>query len=75
MGRFTTWFIFGSKEYCDYIKCKYISKKKPDVEILQKRLVLRDDDLNTMIGKVVSALECNISSLINPKRISGQDKD
>ncbi len=67
--------FFGSKEYCDYIKCKYISKKKPDVEIPQKRLVLRDDDLNTMIGKIVSALECNISSLINPNRISGQEKD
>ncbi|MCP4252842.1 MAG: hypothetical protein GY775_05445 [Candidatus Scalindua sp.] len=28
-----------------------------------------------MIGKIVSALECNISRLIDPKRISGHEKD
>ncbi|MGR3293989.1 MAG: hypothetical protein ACUZ9M_08270 [Candidatus Scalindua sp.] len=67
--------LFGSKEYCDHIKSKYISKKKPDVEIPQKRLILRDGDLNTTIRKAASALECNASSLINPKRISGLDKD
>ncbi len=67
--------LFGSKEYCDHIKSKYISKKKPDVEIPQKRLILREGDLNTTIRKAASALECNISSLINPKRISGLDKD
>ncbi len=53
-----------SNEYCDYIKTKYISKKKPDVEIPQKRLVLREEDLNTTIRRAASALECNISSLI-----------
>lgn len=67
--------FFGSKEYCDYIKSKYISKKKPDVEIPQKRLVLRGEDLNATIRKAASALECDISDLINPKRISGLDKD
>ncbi len=67
--------LFGSKEYCNYIKSKYISKKKPDIEIPQKRLVLREEDLNTTIRKAASVLECDIRSLINPKRISGLDKD
>lgn len=67
--------IFGSKEYCDYIKSKYISKKKPDVEIPQKRLVLGKRGLNTTIRKVASILECCISSLISHKRLSGLDKD
>lgn len=66
--------LFGSKEYCDYIKPKYISKEKPDIEIPQKRLIIREEDLNTTIGKTASALECNISNLISPKRISGLDK-
>ena len=67
--------FFGSKEYCEHIKSKYILKKKPDTEIPQKRLLLREDDLNVMIRDVASALECKISCLINPKRISGLDKD
>ncbi len=41
--------LFGIKEYCDYIKSKYILKKKPDVEIPQKRLLLREEDVNTII--------------------------
>ena len=66
--------LFGSKEYCDYIKSKYISKKKPDVEIPQKRLILREENLETTIRTAVSVLECDISSLINPKRLKGPDK-
>lgn len=67
--------LFGSKEYCEHIKSKYLSKKKLDVEIPQKRLVLREDDLNTIIRKAASVMECNISDLINPKRISGLEKE
>jgi hypothetical protein len=50
-------------------------QKKPNVEFPQKHLVLRGEDFNTTLRKATSALECNISSLINPKRISGLDKD
>ena len=67
--------LFGSKEYCDYIKSKYISKKKPDVESPQKRLILREENLQTTIRTAASVLECDISSLINPKRLKDPDKD
>ncbi len=61
--------------YCEYIKSKYISKKKPDVEIPQKRMILGEENLNTTERKAASALECDIKSLINPKRINSLDKD
>jgi DNA-binding CsgD family transcriptional regulator len=37
--------------------------------------MLREEDLNTTIRKAASVLECNISSLINSKRITGLDKN
>lgn len=32
--------FFGSKEYCNQVKSKYVTTKEPDVEIPQKRLFL-----------------------------------
>ncbi len=50
-------------------------KRKPDVEIPQKRMIFREEDLNTTVRKAAPALECDINSLINAKRVSGLDKD
>ncbi|MDR4510069.1 MAG: transposase [Candidatus Brocadiaceae bacterium] len=68
--------LFGSKEYCNQIRSKYLTKKEPDVEIPQKRLFLREEDVNVVLERTASAMGCNISALINPKRIrSGLEKD
>ncbi|ODS34383.1 MAG: hypothetical protein SCARUB_00514 [Candidatus Scalindua rubra] len=67
--------FFGSKEFCNQVKSKYMSKKEPDVDIPQKRLFLREENLNTVLERTASAMNCNINTLINPKRISGLDKD
>ncbi len=51
-------------------------KRKPDVEIPQKRMIFREEDLNTTtVRKAASALECDINNLINAKRVSGLDKN
>ena len=53
-------------------KVKIRGKKET---LYQKRLFLREEDLNTALGRAASAMECNIGALINPKRLSGLDKD
>ncbi|WP_347273038.1 transposase [Candidatus Kuenenia sp.] len=67
--------FFGSQEYCKKVKSKYMGDKEPDVEVPQKRFFLREEDLNTVLGRAAAAMECDISALINPRRINGQEKD
>lgn len=67
--------FFGSQEYCKKVKSKYMGDKEPDVEVSQKRLFLREEDLNTVLGRAAAAMECDISALINPRRINGPEKD
>ena len=43
--------FLGVKSIAIILSPKYILKKKPNVEIPQKRLVLRGEDLNTAIQK------------------------
>lgn len=67
--------LFGSREFCNTIKSKHISKKS-NIEIPQKRLLLREEEnLIAITRKAASALELDISGITNSLRISGPDKD
>ena len=52
--------FLGSEQFIERIKSRYLSEK-PDVEIPQKRQVLRDTDPETILKKAAQVLKCNIN--------------
>ena len=50
--------FLGSQKFIDRIKSGYLSEK-PDVEIPQKRQVLRDTHPKTILEKAAKVLKCN----------------
>ena len=73
MGRFSAWSFLGSQKFVDRIKSKYLSEK-PDVEIPQKRHVLRDTNPKTILKKAAKVLKCNTSDFLQSSRISDSNK-
>lgn len=65
--------FLGSEQFIERIKSRYLSEK-PDVEIPQKRQVLRDTDPETILKKAARALKCNISDFLPSARISNSHK-
>jgi len=65
--------FLGSQEFVDYIRSKY-SSEKPDVEIPQKRHVLRDTNPKTILEKAAKVLQCNTKDFLQSARISDADK-
>jgi len=52
---------------------KYLSEK-PDVEIPQKRQVLRDTNPETILKKAANVLKCNTNDFLQSSRISDSNK-
>ena len=52
---------------------KYLSEK-PDVEIPQKRRVLRDTDPKTILENAAKVLKCNTNDFLQSSRISDSNK-
>ena len=65
--------FFGSQKFVDRIRSNYLSEK-PDVEIPQKRHVLRDINPKTILEKAARVLQCNINDFLQSARISDSDK-
>ncbi|MDR4503815.1 MAG: hypothetical protein MRK01_03355 [Candidatus Scalindua sp.] len=73
MGRFSTWPFFGSQEFIDRIKSQYLSEN-PDVEIPQKRQVLRDTNPEKILKIAAKVLKCDTGVFLRSSRISDSDK-
>ena len=65
--------FLGSQKFTDRIKSKYLSEK-PNVEIPQKRQVLRDNNPKTILKKAAKVLECNTNDFLESSRISDSNK-
>ena len=65
--------FLGSQKFTDRIKSKYLSEK-PDVEIPQKRQVLRDANPKTILEKAAKVLKCNTNDFLQSSRISDSNK-
>lgn len=65
--------FLGSQKFVDRIKSKYVSEK-PDVEIPQKRQVLRDTNPKTILEKAAKILKCNTNDFLQSPRICHSDK-
>ncbi|OQY98313.1 MAG: hypothetical protein B6D35_12505 [Candidatus Brocadia sp. UTAMX2] len=65
--------FLGSEQFIERIKSRYLSEK-PDVEIPQKRQVLRDTDPETILKKAAQALKCNTTDFLPSARISNSHK-
>ena len=65
--------FLGSQKFVDRIKSKYLSEK-PDVEIPQKRQVLRDTNPKTILKKAAKVLKCNTNDFLQSSRISDSNK-
>ena len=65
--------FLGSEQFVKRIKSRYLSEK-PDVEIPQKRQVLRDADPEAILKKAARVLKCNISDFLPSARISNSHK-
>ena len=65
--------LFWDPKFVDRIKSKYLSEK-PDVEIPQKRHVLRDTNPKTILKKAAKVLKCNTSDFLQSSRISDSNK-
>lgn len=65
--------FFGSQKFVDDIRSKYLSEK-PDVEIPQKRHVLRDTNPKIILEKAAKVLRCNTNGFLQSARICDSDK-
>ena len=65
--------FLGSQKFIDRIKSKYLSEK-PDVEIPQKRQVLRDTNPKIILEKAAKVLQCNTNDFLRSSRISNSNK-
>ncbi|GJQ58735.1 MAG: hypothetical protein D8M57_12895 [Candidatus Scalindua sp. AMX11] len=66
-------FFFGSQKFIDRIKSKYLSEN-PDVEIPQKRQVLRDTNPEKILKRAVKVIKCDTGDFLRSSRISDSDK-
>ena len=64
--------FLGSQKFIDHIKSKYLSEKL-DVEIPQKRYVLRDANPKTILEKAARVLKCNTNNFLQSARISNSN--
>ena len=65
--------FFGSQKFIDRIKSKYLSEN-PDVEIPQKRQVLRDTNPENIVKKAAKILNCDTDNFLQSSRISDRNK-
>ena len=65
--------FLGSQKFVDRIKAKYLTEN-PDVEIPQKRRVLRDTNPETILMKAAKVLKCDTDIFLQSSRISESDK-
>ncbi len=65
--------FLGSQKFIDGIKAKYLSEN-PDVEIPQKRRVLRDTNPENILMKAAKVLKCDTDIFLQSSRISESDK-
>ncbi len=65
--------FFGSQKFVNRIKSKYLSEN-PDVEIPQKRRVLRVANPDAILRKAAKVLKCDTKDLVQTSRISDANK-
>ncbi len=65
--------FLGSQKFIDRIKSKYLSDN-PDVEIPQKRKVLRDTNPEKILKIAAKVLKCDTDDYLRHARISDSDK-
>ncbi len=65
--------FLGSQKFIDRIKSKYLSDN-PDVEIPQKRKVLRDTNPEKILEIAAKVLKCDTDDYLRYARISDSDK-
>ena len=65
--------FWGSQKFIDRIKSNYLSEK-PDVEVPQKRHVLRDTDPKTILEKAAKVLKCNTNDFLQSSKVSDSNK-
>ena len=65
--------FLGSQKFIDRIKSKYLSEN-PDVEIPQKRQVLRDTNPEKILKKAAKVLKCDTDDFLQSSRISDSNK-
>jgi chromosomal replication initiation ATPase DnaA len=65
--------FLGSQKFIDRIKSKYLSES-PDVEIPQKRQVLRDTNPENILKKAAKVLKCDTNDFLQSSRISDSNK-
>ena len=65
--------FLGSQKFIDRIKSKYLSEN-PDVEIPQKRQVLRDTNPEKILKKAAEVLKCDTDDFLQSSRICDANK-
>ncbi|MDR4509382.1 MAG: transposase [Candidatus Brocadiaceae bacterium] len=65
--------FLGSQKFVDHIKSKYLSENT-DVEISQKRQVLRDTNPEKILKIAAKVLKCDTDVFLQSSRISDSDK-
>ncbi len=65
--------FLGSQKFVARIKSKYLSEN-PDVEIPQKRQVLRDTNPENILKKAAKVLKCDTNDYLRSSRISDANK-
>jgi putative transposase len=65
--------FLGSQKFVARIKSKYLSEN-PDVEIPQKRQVLRDASPENILKKAAKVLKCDTNDFLRSSRISDANK-
>lgn len=65
--------ILGSQKFVDQIRSKYLTEKT-DVEVPQKRQVLRNTNPESLLKKAAEVLKCNTNDFIQSSRISEENK-
>ncbi len=65
--------FLGSQKFVDRIKSKYLSEN-PDIEIPQRRQVLRDANPEKILMKAARILKCDTDIFLRSSRISDSDK-
>ena len=73
MGKFWHSLFLRSQKFVYRIQSKYLSEK-PDIEIPQKRQVLRDTNPKTILEKAAKVLKCNTNDFLQSARICDSDK-
>lgn len=65
--------IFGSQKFVDKIRSKYLSEK-PDIDIPQKRQILKGRDPEVILKKGADFLKCNVNDFVNAGKVTGENK-